>query len=265
LDAAEILEIFDREARRDAVETDSLREATPEIVRAIIPHEQVIVVVYSDLSEANADAVIEREVAYAQRRGLRLSWKMYTHDQPADLHERLVAHGFQAQDLEAVMALDLAAAPAELLAPLPELISPGVEIRRITGPENIGDVIEMEEAVWGSDHSWLNFMAGQLRDQPDMMSMYCAYVDGMAASAGWIRFPRSGQFASLWGGSTLPAYRQRGLYTALLAIRTQEAIRRGYRFLTIDASPMSRPIVEKHGFRLLTQAQDHDWGTAAGN
>jgi hypothetical protein len=262
LNPEEILAIYDREARRDAVETDSQREATPEVVRAVIPHEQIIVIVYSDLNTANADAIIEREVARARDQGLRMSWKMYTHDRPADLHDRLVAHSFEAQDLEAVMALELAAAPAELLAQPPDRTETGIEIRRITGPENIADVIGLETAIWDTDHSWLTFIAEQMRDQPDTMSMYCAYVDGVAASAGWIRFPRSGRFASLWGGSTLPAYRQRGLYTTLLAVRTQEAIRRGYRFLTIDASPMSRPIVEKHGFRLLTQAQDHDWAAS---
>jgi hypothetical protein len=39
----------------------------------------------------------------------------------------------------------------------------------------------------------------------------------------------------------------------------QEARRRGYRFLTIDASPMSRPIVAKHGFQVLTYAHACEW------
>jgi len=39
--------------------------------------------------------------------------------------------------------------------------------------------------------------------------------------------------------------------TALLDLRVQEAIRRGYRYLTINASEMSRPIVSKYGFELL--------------
>jgi predicted acetyltransferase len=67
------------------------------------------------------------------------------------------------------------------------------------------------------------------------------------------------QFADLWGGSTLPNCRGRGLYTAVLAARVQEAVQRGYRFLTIDASPMSRPIVARHGFRLLTYAHACEW------
>ena len=57
---------------------------------------------------------------------------------------------------------------------------------------------------------------------------------------------------------------KRGLYTALVATRVQAALRRGYRFLTIDASPMSQPIVASHGFQLLTYACDYAWKPESG-
>ena len=44
-----------------------------------------------------------------------------------------------------------------------------------------------------------------------------------------------------------------------MATRVQEAIRRGFNFLTIDASKMSRPIAEKYGFQLLTYAHACMW------
>ena len=46
----------------------------------------------------------------------------------------------------------------------------------------------------------------------------------------------------------LPAMRGRGLYTAMLSHRIAEAKSRGYRWITIDAAPMSRPILLKKGF-----------------
>ena len=49
----------------------------------------------------------------------------------------------------------------------------------------------------------------------------------------------------------MAGHRRKGLYTAALALRVQEAVRRGYRYLTINASEMSRPIVSKYGFHLL--------------
>ena len=70
--------------------------------------------------------------------------------------------------------------------------------------------------------------------------------------------PRSA-FASLWGGSTLPELRKRGLYTSLLNARLEEARQRGFRYLTVDAGDMSRPILEKRGFRLLTHATACNW------
>jgi hypothetical protein len=39
----------------------------------------------------------------------------------------------------------------------------------------------------------------------------------------------------------------------------QEAPQRGYRFLTVDASPMSRPILEKMGFQLIALSWPCQW------
>ena len=48
--------------------------------------------------------------------------------------------------------------------------------------------------------------------------------------------------------STLANYRKKGYYSSLLAIRAREATASGYPLLMVDASHMSRPILEKHGF-----------------
>ncbi len=59
-------------------------------------------------------------------------------------------------------------------------------------------------------------------------------------------------FAGLWGGGTVEAWRGRGLYRALVAHRARVAAAHGYRYLQVDASPMSRPILERLGFHALT-------------
>nr|PZN49668.1 MAG: hypothetical protein DIU68_19685 [Chloroflexota bacterium] len=114
--------------------------------------------------------------------------------------------------------------------------------------------------VWNEDYSDLIArLATDLRDYPDMLSVYAVYVDGRPVSSAWIYVLPGSRFGSMWGGSTLPAYRGRGIYTALVAARVQEARRRGLRFLTIDAGPMSRPIVEKLGFRFITWTFPCKW------
>jgi GNAT superfamily N-acetyltransferase len=133
--------------------------------------------------------------------------------------------------------------------------SRGTETRRITDPADLDKVVQIEDAVWHESHAWI---ADELRyeltlpDEP--LLMYLACSDGVPAAAAWIRFHRGTDFAALFGGSTLLEYRRRGLYTALLDVRAKEARARGYRFLSVDASEMSRPILEKHGFVKVTTA-----------
>jgi GNAT superfamily N-acetyltransferase len=70
-----------------------------------------------------------------------------------------------------------------------------------------------------------------------------------------VRFYPGRQFAELYGGSTVEEYRGRGLYSGLVRARAQEARARGVRFLAVDTSPMSRPILEKAGFTFLAHTQ----------
>jgi hypothetical protein len=129
----------------------------------------------------------------------------------------------------------------------------------------VGVVIDIEQQVWDEDFSMLKrHLEDSLRNEPGEMSVYLASVDGLPASAAWIYFPKHSQFASLWGGSTLRGYRKRGLYTALLAARAQEARRRQVRFLTVDASPMSEPILAKFGFVRLDVSYPCKWKRGEG-
>jgi GNAT superfamily N-acetyltransferase len=55
-------------------------------------------------------------------------------------------------------------------------------------------------------------------------------------------------FASLWGCGTLPAWRRRGVFRALVAHRAALASAKGFRYLQVDASADSRPILQSLGF-----------------
>ena len=52
--------------------------------------------------------------------------------------------------------------------------------------------------------------------------------------------------------ATLQRWRRRGIYRALVAARARLAVQRGYRYLQVDASDDSRPILERLGFVPLT-------------
>ncbi len=214
-------------------------------------------IVYTRMTEETADDVIDRQVQAMISTAKRWEWKVYGNDTPADLRERLLARGFEAEEPEALLALDLAEAPERLWAPV------AANVRRILQPQGIDDVMRVNEAVWGEMNDDLaQELRRDMSEAPQSLSVYVVYdpaPGGQPVSAAWIRFHEGRDFADLWGGSTLEEHRGRGHYSALVAARAQEARSRGYRFLTIDASAMSRPILEKIGFRFLTWTQPFVW------
>jgi len=249
----EILEQFDQQ-QRIAIELPGVRkEVLPNLVRFVRPAPGMNFVEYSCLDEAALDATIAEQIAYFAPMNQPFEWVVYDHDQPSTLKERLVAHGFAPDEPAALMALDLRAVSPALLE------STTVDVRRLTDRDQLEDVILIEQQVWGGDFGWMRRRMGDHMEIPGYLSIFVAYVDQRPACVGWTYFHPNSQFAGLWGGSTLPEYRKRGLYTAVLAARVQEAIGRGYRFLTIEASPMSRPIVASHGFQLLTMTSSYGW------
>ncbi len=53
-------------------------------------------------------------------------------------------------------------------------------------------------------------------------------------------------------GATLKDWRGRGIYRSTVAHRANLALERGFRYLEIDASKDSRPILERLGFTPVT-------------
>jgi len=69
--------------------------------------------------------------------------------------------------------------------------------------------------------------------------------------SGWIDFHGGSRFAQLCGGAVREDHRGRGIYSRLFQRRLLEAKARGVPFIAVDAAPMSRPILERKGFRFV--------------
>jgi GNAT superfamily N-acetyltransferase len=250
MDIDEIRALYHQEQRIDVAYPGMRTERTPRVVRVIDAERGTIVCSWLDAD--NADETIRDEIVHFTALGIadQLEWKLYNYDQPDDLKERLIAHGFVPEEPpDAILVLDLAQLPDKLAQPVTH------DVRRITDPAGVADMLAVMNAVWSDEsHEWIGrVIATTLQDAPDATSLYIAYADGKPVSEGRLDFTGT-LFAGLWGGATVPEYRNQGFYTALVAARAQEAIRRGVRFLTIDASPMSRAVLEKLGFRLMAYA-----------
>ena len=123
-------------------------------------------------------------------------------------------------------------------------------------------IAAMQSAVWGQDWGWLGEdLIARVAAAPDDIAVLAAEVGGEVVSAAWLAFfqPGSDSFARLLGGSTLPQWRGRGIYRALVAARAQRAAARSVKYLHVDASDDSAPILRRLGFRAVTTITEYVW------
>jgi GNAT superfamily N-acetyltransferase len=250
-----VIDLFDQDQRIDVEYPGIRREITANVVRHVDNSGNGEgMVIYSHLDETNVEDAIREQIAYFESLGQDFEWKVYDYDQPPDLKDRLERHGFSVENAEALMILDLEEAPEILWKTIVH------DVRRVKDPEKIADILSIKQQVWNEDFSSLgDFLREALTNFPDQMSIYMAYIDEKPVSTAWIYFSKHSQFGSLWGGASLRGYRRRGLYTALLAVRAQEAKARRVRYLTVDASNMSCPILEKFGFERIAWTNPCKW------
>ncbi len=206
------------------------------------------------LEGAQLDELIARQVRFFAERGEEFEWKYHGHDLPADLPDRLLAAGFEPEERETVVIAAIAA--LDLDSPPPD----GVATREVTELADFERIGAMEQAVWGGDEgSWMGWLHEELVADPESLRVFVAEADGVVVSAGWVRFPSGTEFGTLWGGATLPEWRGRGIYRALVAHRARLAAERGCRYLETDASDGSRPILERLGFVAVTTTTPYVW------
>ncbi|HEU4423846.1 MAG TPA: GNAT family N-acetyltransferase [Pilimelia sp.] len=194
------------------------------------------------------DALIARQREIFTRRAEAVEWKLHGHDEPADLADRLRAAGFVPEARETVVVGPV----ASMAAALP-VVPDGVRLREVSARADLERIGAMESAVWNSDRGWLvDGLAKELAADPRSLTVVVAEAGREVVSAGWVRYVPDTTFATLWGGSTLPAWRRRGIYRALVGYRARLAAARDFTLLQVDASEDSRPILQRLGFVAIT-------------
>lgn len=199
------------------------------------------------LDSAEIDALIARQRDYFAAKGQAVEWKLRGHDRPADLPERLRAAGFEPEEQETVLVAE-AAGVVERLHGRDSV--DGVMIRLVHDLADFERIAAMESTVWNDDWSWL--ADDLVRRHAAGADVYAAEADGQVVSAAWAVYKKGTEFTGLWGGSTLAEWRGRGIYKALVAIRAARAVELGYKYLHVDASDDSSPILQRLGFVAVT-------------
>ncbi len=245
-----VLARFDAE-RRIVAMPGQLIETRPGVSRLIGSEGAYRIVIASNLDESNVDAAIEAEIQAAGER--EFEWKVFGHDRPPDLLERLRAQGFEVGPKEEFMAFDLSVF-------LPWLGNEAFEVRRIDDESGLADFRTVAEEVFSkSFEPTSRELAFALQQGFEGHRVFVAYVDGIPAAAGRLAAHPESWFGYLGTGAVREAFRGCGLYRAIVAARAREAASRGLKYLVIDAQPTSEPIVRKLGFERLTSTWPCMW------
>ncbi|WP_437278780.1 hypothetical protein WME90_47520 [Sorangium sp. So ce375] len=261
MDRRAVLAAFDEQIRkRPQPEAPGARaERVGKVARHVAPDgDGWSAVLWSDLDEACADAAIAEQVRFFAAIAQRFEWKHYAHDLPADLPRRLLAAGFVAEPEEALMVAEIAALDLHVSPP------PGVRLLPVADATTVEMVARVHEEVFGVDHGWLRrSLLARLNETPTPVAAAVALAGDLPICSARVELHAGTEFASLWGGGTLPGFRGRGVYRAMVAHRARIAAARGFRYLFVDASTESRGILERLGFVRLSATTPYVWQQGA--
>lgn len=259
---SELLAAYDAQLRDripDPLPSRLMVERDGPLVRFVMPRGGLIS--YRDLgglAGAELDALIARQVSTFADLGRSFEWKYHGHDRPSDLPERLRAAGFAPEEQETILVADAAGVAAPVALPA------GTSLREVTERADFDRIAAFEATIWGDDHGGLAEMFESERAAgPEAITILVVEAAGAVVCAGWARFERGTDFATLWGGATAPDWRGRGIYRATVSYRANLALERGFRLLEVDASDDSRPILERLGFVAVTTSTPWVWTSPA--
>jgi GNAT superfamily N-acetyltransferase len=245
MDRDAVLAAFDEQIRRhpQPEPPDGRVEREARVVRLISAGDGWNGVTWSGLDEHTADTAIAAQIERFAELDHPWEWKHYSHDTPADLPERLIAAGLAPDPAESLLVAEIAALDLDVPPPA------GVELREVAGAEGADALVAVHDEVFGEDHSGLRrVLLAALEREPVAIVGVVAFAGPKPVAAARVELNAGTDFASLWGGGTLPAWRRKGVFRALVAHRAALAAARGFRYLQVDAMPTSEPILRRLGF-----------------
>jgi GNAT superfamily N-acetyltransferase len=190
-----------------------------------------------------------REAARARGKST-LAWWLPPEDD--DLAPALEARGLANEDTPGFESIENVMALVE--EPAAEL-APGLEIRIAETWEDWRAGADVVKAAFGMPDVSEDVLRQRYEDYRNQRfgRSFVAFADGRAVGTSFAAFGEAG--INLFGGGVLEEARGRGVYRSLVRARWDYAVERGTPALTVQAGRMSRPILERLGFQLITQVR----------
>jgi GNAT superfamily N-acetyltransferase len=181
--------------------------------------------------------VIEVRQLFEQAGRRAATWEVSSGSTPSGLEQELRAVGMQTNETAAMLALACTAEPASA--------TPAVTVERVESDDQFRQVREIFERSdgWTPSEDWLRGGGHVTR--------YLARIEQQPVATADITWLEDERAAFLGGALTLPQYRGRGAYRALVHARWRDAVAAGRSLLVTQSEPMSQPILMRLGFEVV--------------
>jgi GNAT superfamily N-acetyltransferase len=188
---------------------------------------------------------------FADRGRDRFTWWIGDSATPDDLAERLVERGAEPWAEEPVIATMLTTEPPPPVDGVDVVLADTYE-RFVLAQELSWRASQLSEEDVAGRREKLETRWDEHRRRPEE-STFLALVDGKAVASGSMIACSFAGFLS--GAATLPEARGRGAFRALVRARWEEAVRLGTPALVVGAGAMSRPFLDRLGFRVVSETR----------
>lgn len=221
-----------------------------------VSHPLANAVAMTRLDERSADAAVGRVVARFREARKAFCWITGPLTTPADLPRRLEAAGLRHAERLAGMALE------DLATPIPA--DPAVRVREVTIDEALAAREMMARAYDLPVDATELFVRILANAAPIRTRCYFAFDGPDPVAWSYLVYVPDSPMVLLGGAATLPEARGRGIYTALVKRRLDDARADGRGVAIIQAvRETSAPICAKLGFREVCSFELYVWSPGA--
>ena len=218
-----------------------------------LPHPFLNAVLRTQVAQHRVDDTIAETLAHFKSKAMtRFSWYVELVAQPADLGERLAAHGLTYAEGAPGMAVDLS-----VLREIPTLA--GLAIEHVEGAGTLKEWVRVASAGFGlpasSQSTCVDLFTGLGFDLP--LRNYVGYRDGEPVATAQL-FLGAG-VAGIYVVATIPEARRKGIGAAMMLAPLRQARALGYRIGILHSSPMGLGVYCRLGFQEYCRIRHYTW------